>query len=252
MARLMRAPAHAYTKGRFIVFISVVIPAYNEEKYIGRCLEALQKQTYSRRLYEIVVVDNNSTDRTAAIASDMGAIVVSEAMKGIGAARQRGALAACGEIIASTDADTVVPPNWLERIAGRFLAEPDLGGLYGPVRHLDGGALPQVYMVAILPLLMQAAQHVGKPCFSGNNFAVRRDKFMTVGGYNTKLVAGEDIDLSIRMGKITQLAFDRRFIASTSSRRTQEGMPRILARTAASGVRFVLKGESPLPLPDIR
>jgi len=234
------------------MFISVVIPAYNEEKYIGRCLEALLTQTYPRDQFEIIVVDNNSTDRTAAIASGMGAIVIHEPRKGIGQARQTGALAARGEIIASTDADTVVPPNWLERIACRFAAEPDLGGLYGPVRHIDGSDFAKAYMVTVMPLLMHVTDRINKPCFSGNNFAVRRDKFMQVGGYNTKLVAAEDVDLSIRMSKITRLQFDPTFVAYTSARREQEGIPRIVGRTVVSGVRLLFKGESPLPLPDIR
>jgi glycosyltransferase involved in cell wall biosynthesis len=244
--------ALARKKGVHRMFISVVVPAYNEEKYIGRCLEALCSQTFARDFYEIIVVDNNSTDRTAAIAQEMGATVVCESIKGIGAARQRGAVAARGEVIASTDADTIVPADWLERIARRFTAEPDLGGLYGPVHHIDGAVLAQAYMGTVLPQIMHVAHTIGKPCFSGNNFAVRRDKFIAVGGYNTKLVAGEDVDLSIRMSKITRLAFDPAFIARTSSRRTQEGLPHIVVRTAASGVRLVLKGESPLPLPDIR
>jgi len=234
------------------MFVSVVIPAYNEEKYIGRCLEALQVQTYPREQTEIIVVDNNCTDHTAAIARSFGAEVVFEPCKGIGAARQRGALAARGKVIASTDADTIVPPNWLERIAHRFQADPGLGGLYGPVRHIDGGEMAKIYMLTVMPALMHLTDRINKPCFSGNNFAVRRDRLMQVGGYNTKLLTGEDVDISIRMSKVTRLEFDPTFVAYTSARRAQEGVPRILGRTVASGLRVILRGESPLPPPDIR
>jgi hypothetical protein len=75
---------------------------------------------------------------------------------------------------------------------------------------------------------------------------------MQVGGYDTRLLTGEDVDLSIRMSRITRLEFDPTFIAYTSSRRAQEGVPRILSRTFASGLRLLLRGESPLPPPDIR
>jgi glycosyltransferase involved in cell wall biosynthesis len=233
------------------MLISVVIPAYNEEKYIGRCLESVRDQTYNGPL-EIVVVDNNCTDRTAEIARSMGATVVAEPVRGIGSARQRGALAARGEIIASTDADTVVPPNWLERIARRFEADAELGGLYGPLRHIDGSELGKAYMIAVMPMLMHVTQRINMPCFSGNNFAVRRDRLMAVGGYNPKLLTGEDVDVSMRMSKITRLEFDPTFIAFTSARRAQEGVPRILGRTVASGLRVILRGESPLAPPDIR
>jgi glycosyltransferase involved in cell wall biosynthesis len=235
-----------------IMFLSVVIPAYNEEKYIGRCLEALQEQTYPRSSFEVIVVDNNCTDHTAAIAAGFGACVVYEPMKGIGAARQRGALAARGEIITSTDADTIVPPNWLERIACRFAADSDLGGLYDPVRHFDGSRIAKIYMLTVMPALMHLTDRMNKPCFSGNNFAVRRDRLIQVGGYDTRLLTGEDVDLSIRMSRITRLEFDPTFIAYTSSRRAQEGVPRILSRTVASGFRLLLRGESPLAPPDIR
>lgn len=233
------------------MLISVVIPAYNEEKYIERCLESVRDQTYHGQV-ELIVVDNNCTDRTVEIARGFGATVVAESVRGIGSARQRGALAARGEVIASTDADTVVPPNWLERIAHRFEADPELGGLYGPLRHIDGSDLAKAYMITVMPLLMHVTDRINRPCFSGNNFAVRRDKLMEVGGYNPKLLTGEDVDISMRMSRITHLEFDPTFIAYTSSRRAQEGVPRILGRTFASGLRVILRGESPLAPPDIR
>ena len=206
-----------------MIQISVVIPAYNEEKYIGECLEALIAQTYPRTAFEIIVVDNNCTDNTAAIARGLGAVVLWEGVKCIAAARQCGAMAAHGDVIASTDADTVVPQDWLERIAARFSADPGLGGLYGPVRHRDGGSLGKVYQAISMPLLMSLTQSMKKPCFSGNNFAVRRDKLMAVGGYNTSMLAGEDIDVSMRMSRITRIAYDPTFVTYTSSRRNTRG-----------------------------
>ena len=81
-------------------FISVVIPAYDEEKYLPRSLASLDSQTYPRPRFEVIVVDNASTDRTAEIARAHGARVVREERKGVGRARQSGAEAAQGEIIA--------------------------------------------------------------------------------------------------------------------------------------------------------
>jgi len=120
------------------MFISVVIPAYNEERYLGRCLQALRAQSCPASRFESVVVDNGSTDTTARIGRGFGARVVGEPVKGIAKARQTGFEAARGEVIASTDADTVVPPFWLARIAGHFARDLELGGLYGPVYWPDG------------------------------------------------------------------------------------------------------------------
>jgi glycosyltransferase involved in cell wall biosynthesis len=120
------------------VFFSVVIPAYNEERYLPRCLESLRAQNYPAKEFEIIVVDNASTDATPDIARRFGARVVYESAKGIAHARQRGFEAAQGEFIANTDADTAVPNNWLSRMAWHFGQEPHLGGVYGPVYWFDG------------------------------------------------------------------------------------------------------------------
>jgi glycosyltransferase involved in cell wall biosynthesis len=98
--------------------VSVVIPAYNEEKYIGDCLKSLRNQTIPPD--EIIVVDNNSTDDTAEIAKKFGAIVIKERRAGTFFAMKTGFDNARFEIIARTDADTRVPENWIEKILQKF------------------------------------------------------------------------------------------------------------------------------------
>src|SRR5689334_24868672 len=88
------------------VRFSVVIPAYNEERFIGECLRSLAEQDFAGGV-EVVVVDNNCTDRTAEIARSYGAVVVSEDVPGVCAARHRGSAVARGEIVVSSDADAV-------------------------------------------------------------------------------------------------------------------------------------------------
>ncbi len=119
------------------VRVSVVVPAYNEERYLGRCLAALARQTYPADRFEVIVVDNGSTDATAELARRYGVRVIAEPRKGVAYARQTGFEAARGEVIASTDADTVVPPFWVSRIAAHFWADPVLGAVYGPVYWPD-------------------------------------------------------------------------------------------------------------------
>jgi glycosyltransferase involved in cell wall biosynthesis len=95
--------------------ISVVIPALNEERYLGKCLESLMRQDYHHS-FEIIVVDNGSTDNTVSIANSYGVNVISEFRRGAAWARQRGFESATSAIIASTDADTILPVNWLSQI----------------------------------------------------------------------------------------------------------------------------------------
>lgn len=98
--------------------VSVVIPARNEEKYIGKCLQSLLEQ--EEKADEIIVVDNNSSDKTAEIAKSYGARVIKEKTQGITYARTLGFNSAKFEIIARVDADTTVPKDWILRIKKDF------------------------------------------------------------------------------------------------------------------------------------
>src|SRR4051812_44132851 len=108
---------------------SVVIPAFNEKFYLGACLESLGRQDAPGG-FEIIVVDNGSTDGTAVVARAAGATVLLEPERGVCRARQRGTEAAAGEIVVSADADTLYGPGWLSRI-GRWFDEHPTGVAVG-------------------------------------------------------------------------------------------------------------------------
>jgi glycosyltransferase involved in cell wall biosynthesis len=110
--------------------ISVVIPALNDAVMLAACLDALAVQTHPAG--EIVVVDNGSTDDTAEVARRGGARVVPEPKRGIMPATAAGFDAATGQILARLDADSVPPPDWLERVEAAFAADPRLTALTGP------------------------------------------------------------------------------------------------------------------------
>jgi len=237
------------------MFISVVIPAYNEAKYIGDCLEALQAQTYPPQQFEIIVVDNGSSDDTARLARAYGARVVTELKKGVALARQRGFREARGPIIASTDADTCVPPWWLERIAVNFARDQGLGGVCGPVYFADGRPHERLLMRYPLTWAMNMANRLGRTWWVGNNFAVRSDVFWQVGGFSgfdNAGLAGEDIYLAQQLRRVTRLLFDPRLAVYTSARRAREGYFSFLQRTTANLVRVLFLRQHPLPWPDIR
>lgn len=118
--------------------ISVIIPTFNEEKRLKVCLQSLRNQTYPGQNFEVIVVDNNSTDKTVAIARTFGAKVVFEKEQGIAKARQRGFAKAAGEIVVSLDADNVADRSWLAIIDAEFKKEPKLVSLFGFFLPLEG------------------------------------------------------------------------------------------------------------------
>ena len=199
--------------------ISVVVPAYNEEKYIAACLQSLENQTFPKNSYEVIVVDNNSTDKTRKIAEEFGARIVGCQVQGVAAARAVGSEAAYGEIIAGTDADTQVPPEWLVKIATHFQEESNLVGLTGPTYLNDTGRLFSKFSFLSFDVFQKINFAVGKPTFSGFNFAVRKDAYEEIGGFNTNLESAEDIDLSFRLAKIGSVKYFSDVVAYTSARR---------------------------------
>ena len=173
-------------------FVSVVIPAYNEELWLERCVLALQRQQTAVP-YEIIVVDNNSTDGTADVAKRLGVRYVFEPRQGLTFARQAGEDAARGEIVAHTDADSEAPPNWIESIARAFARYPACVVVSGPM------CFPRA------PLLMQIVAPLQNffvwlwwtlsgrlSVLNGCNFAVRASALAAAGGFAVNLPATGD------------------------------------------------------------
>ena len=108
--------------------ISFVVPAYNEEALIASCLAAIQAEIDRTGCQaEIIVVNNNSSDRTRRIASSIpGIVIVDEPQRGLVQARRAGCRAANGELIANIDADTMLTEGWLRRALEEFSRSPDL------------------------------------------------------------------------------------------------------------------------------
>src|SRR5512137_2308327 len=118
--------------------ISVIIPTFNEEENIAQCLVSLSHQTVPRSEYEIIVVDGGSKDATCEIAKKYADLVFTQTSKKVGGARNDGVNAARGEIVATTDADCILPPNWIERIVKDF-KNSGIVQVYGPVYPIEEG-----------------------------------------------------------------------------------------------------------------
>lgn len=204
-------------------FISVAIPAHNEEKYIEGCLKSLKAQNYPHECFEIiVVVSTASTDKTAEICKKYGVKIVFE-KPGIGLARYRGFEVAKGEILAATDADTIVPLNWLEVIAKDF-EDKGLVALTGPVLPEIGAGLKERFAFFIATNLYKFLGKIdGRAYLSGMNFAVRKKPYKDCGEFKKDIKSGEDTELTYRIGKEGKTLFDPNLLVFTSTRRLKEG-----------------------------
>ena len=217
----MQAPT-ARSEGAPLV--SVVIPAYNEENYLPACLESIKRQDYAGE-YEVIVVDNASTDNTAQIARDWGAKVVYESKRSPACARQKGVEVATGKIIAFIDADTQAPAHWLSTIVWRFLCEPEMVSVSGPYAYCDAGKFSKIssyignFFNIVTDQLFRKVFGKGGAIW-GCNFAVRRSALLEVGGFDTSIkFYGEEYELSLRLKKAGKGCIMPRLFVLTSARR---------------------------------
>jgi len=124
------------------VLISVIIPTYNEEKFISVCLSSLKKQNFNKEKdYEIIVVDNGSTDNTAQIVKDFKVKLIYEPQKGISSAIKRGISESKGKIIAVTNSDTAVNPDWISNICKAFDNNSNVVAVSGRLILIPGSFL---------------------------------------------------------------------------------------------------------------
>lgn len=201
--------------------ISLIIPVFNEEKYIARCLDSIAGQKVKPD--EVIVVNNNCTDSTLSIVGNYPFVrVVNEKKQGMIAARNAGFNAAQYEIIARCDADTKLPSNWIARIHRNF-ARRAIDALTGPITYYDAPIKTSLLARAYLDMMKPI--HRGGETLVGPNMVLTKEIWNKVKDkvcLNDKHVH-EDIDLAYHIqeegGKIRR---DNTFIAGTSSRRIRK------------------------------
>jgi glycosyltransferase involved in cell wall biosynthesis len=190
--------------------ITVIVPAYNEEELIGGCLDSLNHQTINRNEYEIIVVDNNSTDQTTLIALSKGARVEREPRKGYVHAIRRGIEVSQTDLIAFTDADCRVPSDWLEKILVNFDSSTKVVGVGGKLAFYDIPSIVDKTVQSILYL---------NEALPGNNMAVKRQALRQIGGIDPSVNLSVDYWLTLKLRKVGKLKVDRRLVVNTSGRR---------------------------------
>ncbi len=218
--------------------ISVIIPAFNEEKYIGHVFKGLKSQTF--RNFEIIVVDGNSTDRTREIARKYGRVVIDKRPK-IGAARNTGARLAKGDIILFTNADTRASPGLLMAYS-RLFKDRSVVAASGPLTPLERTTtfIRFGYWFASV-VLAKFSFSIGMPAISGSNLAVRRSAFKKVGGFDESLVTYEDLDLTARLRRIGNIKYvDTAQVATSARRIVKWGVARYILFNAGNVLRYNL------------
>ena len=199
--------------------ISVVIPALNEEANLPACLESLKNQQWSGA-FELIVVDNGSTDKTSEVATLHGALVVKCLKRGVAFARQAGAEVARGDIVAQADADTLYPPGWLGRIGKYFDAHRSVVGLAGRYEYVHPVwwmPLERAYRRALNGLSLVFLRWPAS--VSGANFAFRRLAFLRAEGYDPGSLYPDQWGIARRISRFGKVKYDHSSVVLTSSRR---------------------------------
>lgn len=171
-------------------YISIIVPCYNESKYIDKCLESLVNQNYPKDKFEIIVVDNNSKDDTLEIARTYP-ITCLELKKGnVGAVRNLGAKHANGNILAFIDGDCIAPENWLQS-ASKLLNNQEniaIGG--GADLHKDANWIERYW-------LLKGYNGITLPKdLIGCSIIIPKHTFIEISGFDENITSGEDSKLS--------------------------------------------------------
>lgn len=223
--------------------ISVVIPTFNEDKGLEGFLKQFDKQTLPRELFELIIVDGNSTDRTREIAKKLADKVILQKSEGIGGARNDGVLAAEAPIVATTDADVRLPRFWLERILDDF-QDSDVVAVCGPDGPME--ETPKSRLVFfLLENIIYIGSKMGIYCTGGGNSAFRKNVFLEIGGYKP-LPHSDDVEIAFRIKEHGKVVYDRDLFVRISTRRMEKDgyLPTLL--TWLKGDMLVFLGK-PIP-----
>jgi len=231
--------------------ISIVVPTYNEEKNIERCLKALTNQTIPRDHMEIIVVDGNSKDRTREIASDYADVVMIQTSEGVGGARNDGFKEAKYDIVATTDADCEPKSNWVESILRQFSNEKVVAvtGILKPfdwkdMNWLDILVYRGIFEAANLMLMILSLFDQYHLC--GANSAFKKIIFEDVGGY-LPLAYADDVEIFKRIKKKGEVRLSGEMQINYSVRRIKKiGLMQYFYLILKMDTEIMLLGRQPM------
>ena len=199
--------------------ISVIIPAYNEEKYLGTCLDSVLKNV-GDKIHEIIVVDNASSDNTSNIAKSYQNVkVFYEDKKGVMNARQRGYIESTGDLIAYLDADTKMSADWYDIVIKEFSSNSNLACLSGRVSYYDGSFTQNILGFVFWFFSMPVYYFVGYMAIF-SNLIIRKNVVDKMGGLDTSITFyGDDTNTARRAKAFGISKFKFNFVMPVSARR---------------------------------
>jgi glycosyltransferase involved in cell wall biosynthesis len=203
--------------------LTIVIPAYNEEKYIGQCLKSCTEHA-SEFLEEIIVVDNASTDATAEVAKRFPKVrVVEETQKGLTHARQRGLMEIRTELYGSIDADMRLTREWFLRVEEAFRKDPSLICVSGPYTFHDLPLFHRFLAALYWAIPARIAYLFLGFMVVGGNFVAKVEALKAIGGFDTSVsFYGEDTNIARRLSAVGKMKFLRALTLKSSGRRLAE------------------------------
>ena len=182
--------------------ISVVVPARNAAQTIGSCLQSLFEQSVSRERYEVIVVDDGSTDDTGQVVERSGATLIAQSHQGPAAARNSGVSESKGSILLFTDADCVPETNWVEEMVRPF-DDREIAGVKGVYRTGQGGIMPRFVQCEYEERYELMARQRYIDFIDTYSAGYRREVFVAAGGFDTRYPSAsvEDQEFSFRLAE---------------------------------------------------
>ena len=200
--------------------ISFIIPCYNEEAHIKDCIRSIRKHVWYIP-YEIIVVDNNCTDKTAEIAESEQAFVIKEPRKGVVFARQAGYEAARGFLIANIDADSKITENWIWEALSRISNDHTVA-VTGPLEY-EGASFGLRTLTKFYYILAKVSNDYVGVFLQGGNAMIKKSALDKVGGYDLNIAFyGEDTMTAKRIQHLGKIEFNMYMVTTTSPRRLEE------------------------------
>jgi glycosyltransferase involved in cell wall biosynthesis len=180
------------------LLVSFIIPVLNGEKHIARCLTSILNQNFQGGKYEIIVVDNGSTDRTQQIVRNLGVFVHVVPGVTVGALRNTGARIARGNYLAFVDSDVEIAPHWLEKGLLCFHDKSVISSGCFPRPPSPSTWVQEAWGIHQCGTQNYASDR-GVTWLPSMNLIVRRTAFDAIGGFNNVMVTAEDVDLCYRL-----------------------------------------------------
>ncbi len=228
---------------------SIIIPTYNEEKYLERCIRSILNQKYERSKYEIIVSDAKSNDGTIKIAESLADKILVDERRGIAYGRNLGAQNANGNILIFVDADAILAQDFLFHTNLSFKDETIIA--MSGIAHPNDGNILQRFVYFKTYRLAWLLNTLGLSLFPGVCVAYRKEKFLSLRGFREDFGIVEDLDLSRRASRIGKCFVNCKAKAYVSTRRLDKHLFSAVLFHIFCDIKYLLTGKAPSVYPKL-